>query len=457
MKQKFTLQLVLMIGMLVSFQQSNAQCNTAGSGTNGNVHCLYTDSMNNCMYLGGGFQTSGMDSMSHCGYWNDSTYHPMNMMGHNGCNDSVWCFVMFNGDLYVGGNFTMAGGVPCNHIARWDGNSWYAVGNGFNEAVHALAVYNNELYAGGEFTSSGVTPINYIANWNGSQWNQVDGGVNDDVEAMCVWDSVLCIGGDFTMAGSITVNRICTWDGVNFAAIGSGFTTGMMGSCMVHSLCVYNGNLYAGGMFEHASSQDMHNIGMWNGSNWVSIGHVEGSMHGENGVNAMCVYNGQMYVGGNFGSCGSQVANNLGCWNGSTWSTIGTGMNGEVNALSVFHNELYMAGDFTSAAGTAANNIARYSANTGIQSFNYDETNLSTYPNPSTDFIQVKWVNKTLSAGTLDILDIKGKVVLKLEVGMMTTGSHSKTISVKDLSEGIYFLRLISGASVSQVQFEKVR
>ncbi|HRH65492.1 MAG TPA: T9SS type A sorting domain-containing protein [Bacteroidia bacterium] len=457
MKQIFTLRLLVLLGMVFSFQFSNAQCNTAGNGTNGNVHCLYTDSIHNCMYLGGGFQTSGMDTMNHCGYWNDSTYHPMNMMGHNGCNDSVWCFVMFNGDLYVGGNFTMAGGVPCNHIARWDGTSWFAVGDGFNEAVHALAVYNNQLYAGGEFTASGVTAINYMASWNGSQWNQVDGGMNDDVEVLCVWDSVLCIGGDFTMAGSITVNRICTWDGVSFAALGSGFTTGMMGSCMVHSLCVYNGNLYAGGMFEHASGHDMHNLGMWNGSAWSSVGDLDGSSMGENGVRTMCVYDGQLYVGGNFGSCGSVNANNLGCWNGSTWSSIGTGMNGEVKALAVYRNELYMAGNFSSAAGTAVNNIARYSANTGIQSVQTNGIYLSIYPNPATEFVQIKWENETAGSGTLVISDINGKIVFEQSTGILSPGSQLKHIAVKALSEGVYFLRLISGTVVSQVQFEKIK
>ena len=103
----------------------------------------------------------------------------------------------------------------------------------------------------------------------------------------------------------------------------------------------------AGGMFEHAGSMDMHNLAMWNGSLWSSIGEIGGAMMGDNTVSAMCTYNGQLFVGGNFGSCGSRSANNLGCWNGSSWSTIGTGMNGKVNFLAVFDGDLYIAGTFT--------------------------------------------------------------------------------------------------------------
>ena len=123
------------------------------------------------------------------------------------------------------------------------------------------------------------------------------------------------------------MNKICKWDGTNFSAVDGGFTSGMMGQCMVHSLCVYNGDLYAGGMFEHAGGMDMHNLATCNGSSWSSVGDIEGGM-GDNVVSAMCVYNGELFIGGNFGSCDASSANNLGVWNGSSWSSIGTGMNG---------------------------------------------------------------------------------------------------------------------------------
>ncbi|MCF7730212.1 MAG: hypothetical protein K9N23_00930 [Akkermansiaceae bacterium] len=45
-----------------------------------------------------------------------------------------------NGDLYVGGAFSFAGGVRTNNIAKWDGNRWSALGEGIGGGVRALAI-----------------------------------------------------------------------------------------------------------------------------------------------------------------------------------------------------------------------------------------------------------------------------------------------------------------------------
>ena len=444
MKKIILLKTVFFLFIVSVGSNANAQCRTAGNGTNGAVHCMYTDSMRNCLFVGGGFHNSGNDTMNHCSYWNDSIYSPMNMMGQNGCNDSVWCFVMFNGDLYVGGNFTMAGGIACNHIARWDGSSWSAVGEGFNLSVHVLGIYNNTLYAGGEFTYSGTTTINYLGKWNGSHWEQVSSGTNGSVEAMCVWNNNLYVGGDFTMAGGITVNHICNWDGIIFSSVGGGFTTGMGNQCSVQSLCVFSGNLYAGGMFEHAGIMDMHNMAMWNGSSWSSIGDIDGGMMGDNMVNAMCVYNGQLFAGGNFGTCGSVTTNNLGMWDGSHWTNIGSGTDGVINSLAVYHNELYLAGTFSNAAGTSVSNIAKYSALTGIEPIDVCTNYMTVYPNPARDFVHVTWVNAKPLNQVLRITDRTGKIMYHDDQVSNLSGFQQIEVPVYNLVNGTYLITITS-------------
>ena len=60
-----------------------------------------------------------------------------------------------SGNLYVGGSFTIAGGVFATNIAKWNGSTWSALGSGVGGEVWALAVSGRDLYVGGWFTTAG--------------------------------------------------------------------------------------------------------------------------------------------------------------------------------------------------------------------------------------------------------------------------------------------------------------
>src|SRR5439155_1671515 len=101
-------------------------------------------------------------------------------------------------DLYVGGLFTNAGGVLVKSMAKWSGNSWSALGSGVNEQVSALAISGGDLYVGG-LRAGGVESS--IAKWNGSSWSALGSGVNDSVGALAVSGNDVYAGGYFTTAG----------------------------------------------------------------------------------------------------------------------------------------------------------------------------------------------------------------------------------------------------------------
>ena len=71
--------------------------------------------------------------------------------------------------LYAGGDFTSAGGVSANRIARWNGTSWSALGGGLSGLVGALAVHDDgagaALYAGGAFLRATDSGDSYLARW----------------------------------------------------------------------------------------------------------------------------------------------------------------------------------------------------------------------------------------------------------------------------------------------------
>ncbi|MCH9057150.1 MAG: hypothetical protein IIB55_00825 [Planctomycetes bacterium] len=78
---------------------------------------------------------------------------------------------VYIGELIVGGNFTTAGGMEANYIARWDGTAWSPLGSGMGGfpapllSVYTLTEYNGELIAGGWFTTAGGQVSAYWARW----------------------------------------------------------------------------------------------------------------------------------------------------------------------------------------------------------------------------------------------------------------------------------------------------
>src|SRR5579859_7292355 len=74
--------------------------------------------------------------------------------------------------LYAGGFFTMAGGLPANYVAKWDGTTWTPLGSGMSNIVQTFAVFDDgtgaALYAGGFFKTAGGVAANSVAKWDGT-------------------------------------------------------------------------------------------------------------------------------------------------------------------------------------------------------------------------------------------------------------------------------------------------
>src|SRR6185503_9737655 len=98
--------------------------------------------------------------------------------GIPGADNTVSAVVVDGSDnLYMGGAFKLAGEVIANHVAKWNGSSWSALGLGTSGQVVALAVSGSDLFAGGLFTTAGGSAANCIAKWNGSSWSALGSGL----------------------------------------------------------------------------------------------------------------------------------------------------------------------------------------------------------------------------------------------------------------------------------------
>src|SRR5262249_28123891 len=89
-------------------------------------------------------------------------------------NGFVDNFETFNGELYATGFFNTLCGVSNNHVAKYDGNTWQAVGNGFPNAGHHLAVINNQLYG---LAYQPAVDSNWVYLFDGTNFNPMGDGV----------------------------------------------------------------------------------------------------------------------------------------------------------------------------------------------------------------------------------------------------------------------------------------
>ncbi|HOY59886.1 MAG TPA: hypothetical protein PK640_17350, partial [Verrucomicrobiota bacterium] len=284
-----------------------------------------------------------------------------------GANGEVYAVAADDsGNVYIGGEFTVVGGVVANGLAKWDGTGWSALGTGLGGtefvAVYALAVSGTDLYVGGSFKAAGGVEAHHIAKWDGSAWTAVGSGVNGWVHALCLIGTDLYAGGDFTLAGGVEANSIAKWDGSAWSALGSGM--GGTESPSVYALAASGGELYAGGWFVRAGGIEANYVAKWDGSVWSALGPgVGGGVSAS--VHALAVSGADLYVGGQFYMVGDAYAGHIAKWDGHAWSGLGWGLMSTdlytmVYALAVSGTDLYVGGRFTMADDIPADHIARW-------------------------------------------------------------------------------------------------
>jgi hypothetical protein len=180
-----------------------------------------------------------------------------------GIEGAVYELAAHGSDIYVGGDFTTAGGVTVNHIARWDRtlSKWFALGSGMDDSVGVLAVDGaGNVYAGGSFHTAGGVPAEHIAVWNASTqtWAAL-GNPQGYVDTLALDSSGnLFAGGGFIRDGGILVtDYILKWNGSNWVSLGSGVNG------RVNALAVQGNNVYAGGYFTLAGGHVSPYLARW--------------------------------------------------------------------------------------------------------------------------------------------------------------------------------------------------
>jgi trimeric autotransporter adhesin len=355
-----------------------------GSPQPGYVYALAV--VDSRLYVGGDFVSIDGVAANNIAAWDGQTWSPLgsgvgklDWEGAFVADGEVLALAPYSDALYVGGDFTQAGGVNANSVAAWNGFEWVALGdgvalganaNGYPAAtVAALAVYNGQLHAGGSFEVADGKPTNHLAVWNGATWNSVGGGLRPEqyssdrvVNALAVSDNRLYVGGSFVAAGGKAMDLLVQWDGATFTEVGDGIQD--QNYDIVHALAVGpESSVYIGGSYKFGGNRRIDNVGRYDATGWHALGAgLAAQAYGDTPARPYAIVvaaDGSVFAGGEFQYAGGLKVDNLALWDGEAWHNIG-GTNGRIRALALAGDDLYVGGEFTQAGGIAANHIARW-------------------------------------------------------------------------------------------------
>ncbi|MCS6888813.1 MAG: hypothetical protein NZQ09_11435, partial [Chloroflexus sp.] len=292
----------------------------------------------NNLYVGGSFtNAAGIAAADYIARWDGTAW---SALGSNGSGDGALSgfvhTVLATADtVYVGGTFTNAAGISAaDYIAVWNGTQWLALGdNGSNDGainapVNKLAIAGNNLYVGGNFTDAGgQAAADYLAVWNGTSWTALGNhrAFNDIILDVVVdQNGNVYVGGYFsTTVGQPMAAFIAMWTGSNWEALGRGRSSALRG--FVYALAIApDGKVYVGGWFANAAGiAEADYVAMWEPATqtWSALGS-NGSGNGalNDIVTALAIApDGKVYVGGWFANAaGIAEADYVAMWEPAT-------------------------------------------------------------------------------------------------------------------------------------------
>lgn len=397
-------------GQMALAKLNGTQWQMVSGPIRGSIYALASEG--DWIYVGGQFTNAGGVAARNVARWNRVTrqWSTLGSAVGPGLDESefisyVSSITVKGDDVYLGGLFNVAGGVPANNIVRWNSaaDTWTPLGSGINGSVFAMEFEGDDLYAGGRFIGAGdAATAKNIARWRDGAWQEMDTGTNNPVWAMALHGSTLYVGGEFTQAGEIDVNHLAAWDtdARSWSDPGGGVNDDF--------LPVIN-----------------------------SIAATEA---------------GRIYVGGSFNVAGTRPVSNVASWNGEEWNSMGSGVDGYVYQMAVHDNRVYVTGAFTEAGAKPSFYFGIY--NDPALSVNEADVKESVAlleansPNPFTASTTIPFRTGRAGRVSLTVHDVSGRTVARIIDNTLPAGMHRVTWQPDGVPAGVYFCRLEVGGDV---------
>lgn len=420
----------------------------------GDPYCMYADSADNFVYIGGFFPVSGSSMVGGLVRWDGSSFDAMN---YTGMDRYVRAITRFNDTIYAAGQFWSID----QHIAKWNGSSWDSIGRVNNGGAFNLVPFNNELYAVGVFDSINNSGGNNIVKWNGASWSNLkDTTFNGIITSMAVFGGEIYIGGNFYNI-SKNIWKIMKWNGTNYVPLSGGGIVG--GGDQIDDMVVYDNELYVSGTFKKSSGNVGNYIQKWDGTSWTEVGGGVMGLSGGNGqIHDMKTFGNDLYVVGVFSTAGGVPAQFVAKWDGTDWCGFGSTFNNILTALCFKNGELYVGGGFDTVDTDNVNHVAKWIGasldtcghiNVGIDDISSNNS-LWVYPNPASDQITIEFELAGEKRVVIEIKNVLGQTIKTLSQRSVK-GNTRVTIDLDEFSSGLYCAQLIYGDNISVKKFVK--
>jgi hypothetical protein len=227
-------------------------------------------------------------------------------------------------------------------------------------SYRTIAKHDEKIYVGGTFESITGSKAKFLAVWDGVRWDSVGGGINGKINAICFdSDGNLWIGGTFTTAGDQATGRIAMWDGTQWHQY-----PGFDGE--VRAIINYNNTICVAGDFEYSVDYlTVYSRVLYldkNDNKFKDLGNKLGSESGSKVLSLTTDDKGNLYAGGIFADAdGTAISENVAIYDGTSWKSLGDGLNSQVTALQHSKGILYAGGFFEgSGDNTYIKNIAKF-------------------------------------------------------------------------------------------------
>lgn len=335
--------------------------------TNGVVNAIACTS--NTIYLGGNFSqigpaTGGFVPISMSTGKVSTTFPKVDGSVYACVNDG-------KGGWYIGGHFTHVGGLAHSYIAHIlaDGHVDPAWQPHANYDVLVLTVSGGTVYAGGRFTRMGGQARNHLAALVSASGELTDWkpDVDGPVYALAVLGKTVYVGGDFRNIDGQERNILGAVDAVKGTVISWNPNIGRINVAypIVNALTVWNGMVYVGGEFINIGGKDRSGLAALDA---VSGTATDWNPYVNYMVEAMEISGGLVYIGGTFTKIGGQARSHLAAVDitsgmATDWNP---GADDAVRVLNISGGTVYAGGDFQHIGGQARNFLAALVASTGM-------------------------------------------------------------------------------------------